>query len=279
MKLYQRISYWALPWRIVIFFAILLVLWAPLALLFYGLGYLLGNQHIFSTFALISLYGCFIGHAWCWGRWVHRWSYPFITYGLVWRTRCIQDALIALVFGCGLVCLLFTTQVLLGLSAFYPKPILTIAVEGLAIGVGVSVAEELLFRGWLLTELQTSLSQTSAIIWSSVIFSLTHFIKPLSEVLKTSPQFFGLLLLGLILAGGRYISRCEPSFASLGLPIGLHGGLVWGYYIVDVGDLVLPSGHAPEWVTGIHGNPLSGALGVAILGFLTGLVWLRLRLE
>ena len=66
---------------------------------------------------------------------------------------------------------------------------------------------------------------------------------------------------------------------SLGLPIGLHAGLVWGYYIVDVADLVTPAGTVPEWVTGIHGNPLSGALGVTLLSVLASLTWLKLRSE
>ncbi len=253
------------------------MLWAPIALIFYGTGHLLGRHQVFGFLALVTLYGGFIGLSWCWGRWVHRQRHPFYAYGLVFCPRFVTDSLIALCLGCGLVSLLFTTQVLLGVAVFYPKPILAIALEGLAVGVGVSIAEELLFRGWLLTELQTSLPRPQAIVWSSLIFAVAHFIKPLSEILRTSPQFLGLLLLGVILATSRHVSRCQPGFTSLGLPIGLHGGLVWGYYIVDVGDLIMPSGLAPDWVTGIHGNPLSGVLGLAILGILALFTWSKLR--
>jgi len=52
----------------------------------------------------------------------------------------------------------------------------------------------------------------------------------------------------------------------LGLPIGLHGGLVCGYYVVNVGNLVAYSGQVPEWVTGLNSNPLAGVMGLVFLG-------------
>ena len=47
----------------------------------------------------------------------------------------------------------------------------------------------------------------------------------------------------------------------MGLPIGLHGGLVWGNYIIEVGKLIKYSGAAPQWVTGVNNNPLAGVMG------------------
>ncbi|MEM8610530.1 MAG: CPBP family intramembrane glutamic endopeptidase [Cyanobacteria bacterium P01_H01_bin.105] len=278
MHLYRRLAHGPLIRRIIVFFVALLLLWAPFALVFYGVGYWTETAQLASALALVALYGCFVGHAWYWGRWGHAWAKPFRFYGLVFCRRFAGDVVCALGCGFGLVCFLFGTEVLMGWATVYPKPLATIALEGLVVGLGISFAEELLFRGWLLSELQTGMPRFRAIVWSSMIFAIAHFIKPLSEILRTSPQFFGLLLLGLILGCWRYVHRLKP-FSSLGLPIGLHAGLIWGYYIVDVADLIVPSGRVSEWVTGIHGNPLSGALGVFILGILAIVSCLNLNLS
>lgn len=276
----RQIARFALPWRIILFFGTLLILWGPFAIFIYWLGYLLRQYNAASILALIFLYVCFVLLAWAWGWVVHRWQKPLKTYGLILCDRFFKDLAMALLSGVGLVVLLFGAQVFLGWASFHPRPVMAIAMEGLLVALGIGLAEELLFRGWLLAELQTGLSRGAALVWSSFLFAAAHFIKPLSEILRTSPQFLGLLLLGLILAMVRCSSRIQArSFQSLGLPIGLHAGLVWGYYIVDVGDLVLPSGLVPEWVTGIHGNPLSGLLGLAILSGLATLCFFRWRLE
>ena len=274
---YRQVANVALPGRILIFFATLLLLWAPLAVPVYGVGFLLGLSHIAGIVALVLLYSCFLGIAWLWGRWVHDWRHPWSNYGLLCSSWFIRDGCVALLAGFTLVVAMFGLEVLLGWANFYPRFLIGIALEGLLVGLAIGFAEELLFRGWLLAELKVNLPRYSAIIWCGLIFAIAHFIKPLPEILSTSPQFLGLLLLGMILGAGRYISRLKPTFSSLALPMGLHAGLVWGYYIVDVGDLVIPSGRVPEWVTGIHGNPLSGALGVLILSCLTVLAFFKLR--
>jgi hypothetical protein len=63
----------------------------------------------------------------------------------------------------------------------------------------------------------------------------------------------------------------------LGFPIGLHGGLVWGYYIINVGELVKYSGQVPDWVTGVNNNPLQGVMGVLLMSVLA--LWIRGRTE
>lgn len=275
---YRRMARASLLWRIILFFATLLLLWAPFAACIYGLGQVFTQSQLASTLMLVVLYIGFVCHAWFWGYGVHGWQRPFEIYGLIFCGRFIRDALVALLCGFGLVCVLFSVEIALGWASFHPSMLIAIALEGLGVGLGIAIAEELLFRGWLLAELRTGVSRTQAMLWSSCIFAVAHFIKPLPEVLRTSPQFLGLLLLGLLLSISRYLSRSRRSwFTSLGFPIGLHGGLVWGYYIVDVGDLVMPTGHVPEWVTGIHGNPLSGALGVVILSCLTAVCCFNLR--
>jgi Type II CAAX prenyl endopeptidase Rce1-like len=147
--------------------------------------------------------------------------------------------------------------------------------------IAVGCAEELLFRGWLLQELDQDYPLPVAMISSSGIFALLHFLKPLDEILNTWTQGLGLVILGMLLVWAR-----RQSGGRLGLAIGLHGGLVWGYYIIRVGQLVRYPGTVPAWVTGINDNPLAGLAGlflITLLATILGLRWrqqsLRLKLK
>ena len=99
-------------------------------------------------------------------------------------------------------------------------------------------------------------------------FASTHFIKPWPEIVRTFPQFLGLVILGMALVWARRSPGRFGTSSSLGYPIGLHAGLIWGYYIVNVGGLSEPTGRAPEWITGIDSNPLAGLLGLILLGII-----------
>jgi membrane protease YdiL (CAAX protease family) len=145
-----------------------------------------------------------------------------------------------------------------------------VILEGLASALGIGFAEELLFRGWLLDELQRDYHPRVALWADSTLYALLHYIKPLQEILRTWPGFPGLLLLGLTLVWAKRSRR-----GRLGLPIGLHAGLVWGYYIINVGQLVQYSGQVPEWITGVDRNPLAGVMGLLFLGVLA--FWMRRR--
>ena len=71
------------------------------------------------------------------------------------------------------------------------------------------------------------------------------------------------MLLGLILSWGRQVHN-----GRLGFSIGLHAGLVWGYYIINVGSLIRYSSQIPLWVTGIDNNPLAGGMGLLFLSLI-----------
>ena len=129
--------------------------------------------------------------------------------------------------------------------------------------MGVGLAEELVFRGWLLDELERDYSPKVSLCADAVIFAILHFIKPLSEMIRTLPQFPGLVLLGLTLVWGK---RSHKN--NLGISIGLHGGLVWGYYIINVGKLVQYSDRVSPWITGVDSNPIAGLMGLFLLSIL-----------
>ncbi|NJO93439.1 MAG: LPXTG cell wall anchor domain-containing protein, partial [Hydrococcus sp. RM1_1_31] len=61
----------------------------------------------------------------------------------------------------------------------------------------------------------------------------------------------------------------------LGICIGIHGGLVWGYYILNVGRLLDYTGKVSPWITGVDNNPIAGMMGLVFLGILA--VWMRKR--
>jgi membrane protease YdiL (CAAX protease family) len=67
---------------------------------------------------------------------------------------------------------------------------------GLLLGLGVALAEELFFRGWLLQEMLLDYGCSTAVWGSSFLFAMAHFLKPLPEILATWPQFPGLWLMG-----------------------------------------------------------------------------------
>lgn len=135
-----------------------------------------------------------------------------------------------------------------------------VILEGLASAIAVGLAEELLFRGWLLDELQRDY-RPNVVLWTvTLIFASLHFIKPLPDMLRTAPQFPGLVLLGLTLVWAKRASNRR-----LGLSIGIHAGLIWGYYIINVGQLIKYTGEVPDWITGVNQNPLAGIVGLVFL--------------
>ncbi|NJK60344.1 MAG: CPBP family intramembrane metalloprotease, partial [Oscillatoriales cyanobacterium SM2_1_8] len=206
----------------------------------------------------VLLYLLFVGWLWGWGRWVWQAPAPFAFYGLVGPGATCREALAGLVLGWLSLGLLFGLQVVLGWRAIAPAVDWLGAIgPGAAVGLGVGFAEELLFRGWLLTELDRSWPLRRALWVHAVVFAGLHFVKPLAEIWATLPQFGGLVLLGVVLASWRYRQG-----GRLGGAIGFHGGLVWAYYLPGTTQGLPATGAVPTWVTGLQDNPLAGGLGL-----------------
>ena len=127
--------------------------------------------------------------------------------------------------------------------------------------LGVGFAEELIFRSWLWTELQEMIGSRRAAWAQAGIFSLVHtrFNLGLGAM---GGLLIGLFLLGMVLARQR-----QSDLGSLWGCIGLHGGLVAGWFLLQNGLLQL-SPNAPPWLVGPGGhspNPLGGLIGILSL--------------
>lgn len=213
----------------------------------------------------------FLGVLSQWGRWLYQQSDGFAAYGLRMNRETIVLGGRGWLIGSVSLAVLFGVEGFLGWLSWQGVVLghlVRVAVEGALVAIAVALGEELLFRGWLLNELDRDYSPTVSVWASSVTFAVLHFIKPLDEVIRTFPQFPGLVLLGLILVWARRSHQGQ-----LGLAIGLHGGLVWGYYLIQVGQLIVIHPTAPELWVGIDQNPLAGGLGLLSLGAIA--LWVR----
>jgi membrane protease YdiL (CAAX protease family) len=245
---------------------------APIFVPLYQLEYA-ATQGKTVIWAPITLFIVFMLCLPSWLRHVHRCPRPWSQLGLNGGVTGGKAWFIAFAAGWMGVVLLYGLQLLLGWSVWVPPNPADLGrnlLAGLLVGVGVGLAEEIIFRGWLLFELEQDYRPLPALWLNAGLFAIAHYLRPLSEIWATWPQFVGLLILGAALVWARRIPlRGTPSqstMTTLGPAAGLHGGLVFAYYQVDVNDLVSTTGRVPEWVTGIGGNPLAGLLGLGCLG-------------
>lgn len=127
--------------------------------------------------------------------------------------------------------------------------------------IGVGLAEELLFRGWLWGELNHLIGPRLALPGQALIFSLVHT--------RFNLGFWPMLglLIGLFLLGIALATRRRLDQGSLWGCVGLHGGLVGGWFALQSG-LIQWSPLSPQWLTGPGGNPLGGVVGILALSAL-----------
>lgn len=264
---YLRVSQYPAPVRLGIFILALLLLWLPIAA---PIRLLVRDDNLVTILTMPLLYVEFILLLRFWGKKVYKQPQILRHYGLERTPQNAFDLLRGLAIGLINILILFAVEGMLGWLV-WQKPsifLLRVILEGLIIALAYGFAEELLFRGWLFDELQRDYNLRVVVWATAIIFAVSHFIKPLPEIIHTAPQFFGLLLLGLFLVCAKRWRR-----GRLGLSIGLHAGLLWGYYIINVGQLTKYSGAVPDWVTGVNQNPLAGLMGLVLLSALA--LWMQ----
>ncbi|PSB58559.1 CPBP family intramembrane glutamic endopeptidase [Chamaesiphon polymorphus] len=271
MRNLSQIKNYPAPGRMFCFILLLALLWLPgLALIYLVMGSTQnledpGTKNLLSILTMGLLAIEFIALLPWWGRKVYEHPNLYARYGLIFTRQNGLLLLKGLAIGAGFAFALFITQGLLGWLT-WQSPRLSIwqlALEGSATALGVGLAEELFFRGWMLDELERDYAPKIALIIDAGLFALLHFLKPIPVLIASLPQFPGLFLLGTVVIIAKRHHR-----NLLGISIGLHAGMVWAYYIVNVGNMVKYSGRVSDWITGINGNPISGLLGLIFLGAL-----------
>jgi len=255
------------PIRVGFFLILLLLLWLPVAI---PVQRFLNHQNLVTILTMGWLFVLFFILVRVTGKWIYQQSNPYQKVGLIRNTRNYLEGLQGLGIGLVLTATLFVLQGSAGWLSWQENslPFWQLIAEGALTGIGVAIAEESIFRGWLLNELEQDYSGAVALWANGVIFAIAHFLKPIPAMLETLPALPGLVMLGIILVLAR-----RKTQGKLGLSIGLHAGFVWGYYIVDVGELVSYSNTISPAITGIYGNPIAGVMGwIVLLGLV---IWLK----
>lgn len=262
----NRLGALPFPFRLLAFVLILLTFWLPVVGIIWPFLHMGSQVHYLAT---LILYLQFVGVLYFWGRAVRGEAHPLAGYGLSLGGRWWGEALLGWAGGLTALMLLLSVQAAWGWLFWQNPPGTRIVLEGAAVGLGVALAEELLFRGWLWQELRRDYGVRGAVWGSSFLFALAHFFHPLAVILTIWPQFPGLVLLGLSLAWGRL--ACG---GRLGWSVGFHGGLVATYYWVRVGQWLTVNPDLPRWLTALESNPLASPLGLtAMLGVAVGTRW------
>jgi uncharacterized protein len=271
----SHIKNYPAPGRMLSFLLVLALLWLPGLVPIYLVMGSTQNLEDPSTKNLLSILTMgllaieFIALLPWWGKQVYQHPNLYARYGLVFTRQNGLLLLKGIAIGASFAFALFVTQGWLGwLTWQSPRlPIFQLALEGSATALGVGLAEGLFFRGWMLDELERDYTPLIALIADAGLYAALHFLKPIPVILASIPEFPGLCLLGTIVI----IAKRQNSNL-LGMSIGIHAGMVWAYYIVNVGNMVKYTGRVSDWITGINGNPISGLLGLIFLGVLAALM-------
>ncbi len=270
----------SLPRRLATFMVLLAIAWLPFAAVAY---WLLPDDNQRTIVMMGTLAIEFIVLVRLWGWTMHGYPRPLEHYGLGLSVANRVNLLYGLLLGTLSIAAMYGLETLFGWVT-WRSPSLElwrIIAEGLLVSVGVALAEELVFRGWLLDELEHDFSPAIALWVNSITFAILHYLKPLDEVIRTLPGLPGLILLGLLLVWAKRATWMWAGLkrrGQLGLPIGIHAGLVWGSYTLHVGEWVNYSDRVPSWLTGIDNNPIAGVMGITFLGLLAAIFWWRSRL-
>ncbi|MGB3654556.1 MAG: type II CAAX endopeptidase family protein [Rivularia sp. (in: cyanobacteria)] len=185
----------------------------------------------------------------------------FSSYGWIFDFSILNSLLLGFSFGVVSLAFVFGCQLYFGLckvkiSNLKSVPSTLFFVMAIALLVGG--VEELVFRGFLFTQLEQSYSIWAAAIISSVIFALLHLVW---EQRETTPQLPGLWLMGMVLVLARFADN-----GSLGLAWGLHAGWVWSIAAIDTLGLIDYTEKTSEWITGKNNKPLAGVAGIFCMG-------------
>jgi len=201
------------------------------------------------------------------GAWGERQAWSVLGVSAPSAAPILRALLRGLLKAIALLALVLGVFQLAGILHWHGSPSLPTLINAVALGLGVGFAEELLFRGWLLGELERQLGRQGGLVAQAVVFSLVHLrfnLPPLGLL----GLLGGLALLGLALGLQR-----RADHGLIWGAVGLHGGLVGLWFLLQRGGVISLASQAPLALTG-PANPIGGLAG---WGALLVLLWVRRR--
>ncbi len=200
--------------------------------------------------------------------------------GLSFKKGWARNLLTGTLMAIFLVTVVFLVQLLggwisvqnhFGLDVFNPLFLATFLMVLMG-SLGAAVSEELVFRGYILQNLEEGWGILVAMITASLLFGFAHFFNPNFSWLVG----LNLALAGLFLAYGYFVT------GSLWLPIGFHlswnffEGYVFGLPVsglsTNMVSLLVSKPQGPNWLTGGVFGPEGGLL--ATFAYLIGFLFL-----
>ena len=188
--------------------------------------------------------------------------------GLSFQPTILVHILLGIVIGLSSLIIVFILESAFSLVSWHwhcKQQLFSLLLPILLLSLFISIVEESIFRGYVLSTLASDYSYEIAAIVSSFIFALLHLIWERKETL---PQIPGLWLMGTILVAARTVDG-----GSLGLPIGLHASWIWGLTCIDSAQLITYK-NKNSWLTGLNQQPLAGIAGISCLTIAGLILWL-----
>lgn len=188
-------------------------------------------------------------------------------YGFTWNWRALSSLGEGFAIGVIGIGVLLALQTALGWVKWqrHSEQIASVLVLTLLLALWIGGTEELIFRGFVFTQLRHDFNLGWAAAISSLIFALLHLVW---EQKETLPQLGGLWLMGMVLVLARWVDS-----GSLGLAWGLHAGWVWAIACLDTLQVMTYTGNIGEWITGKYGKPLAGVAGILFLLATAAFLW------
>ena len=130
----------------------------------------------------------------------------------------------------------------------------SILLNSIVLGLGVGFAEEIIFRGWLLEELNFEYGTNLAIALQALVFSFVHNVS--NQILWNIIGLrLGFVLLGIFLSLVRIKNK-----GSLWNCIGIHGGLVGIWFYINNG-LIEFKENTPSFLAGPFSQDIPNPIG------------------
>lgn len=247
---------------------------------------LLALNEIFTLVAILS-------SVWLGAKWLDH--QPVSAFGLQINADWWSDLRFGLLLGAGLMTTLFLVEWVAGLitvtTTFYVNgnwPFLVALVFPIVQAIAAGVGEELLVRGYYLTNLAQGFrgglgargGSLAALLISACLFGVFHAMNPHATVFSV----INITVAGIFLLGFGYLVT-----GSLALPIGVHitwnffQGSVFGFPVSGTGmnnvSFLAIQQQGSSFLTGGSFGPEGGALGLMLMLLAAAIIALRVYLQ